>query len=285
MTATPIPRTLALTVYGDLAVSEIAPPPADRKPVITAWVTEDRSSEAYSRLCRHLDDGQPGVRRLSADRGVRDDASRVPRRRRRSGSGVRSFAATASAACTGACARPSAGASWRVQGAGARRPRRDDGDRGRRRRPERDDHDRPGGRPLRPRPAPSAARARRARRRAVVLPPRLARARRSSPRRRASGSRRWSRRPTASSSPSATSRSGARASSSARASRALRPPVHPAAPRPGAARARAALRELADEGLLRRRRAACWRSTTWGVDARRSSGDAGRTSDGVPCHR
>jgi ATP-dependent DNA helicase RecG len=58
LTATPIPRTLALTVYGDLDVSELALPPADRKPVITAWVTEERSSEAYSRLCRHLDDGR-----------------------------------------------------------------------------------------------------------------------------------------------------------------------------------------------------------------------------------
>jgi ATP-dependent DNA helicase RecG len=56
MTATPIPRTLALTVYGDLAVSEIAKPPADRKPVKTAWVTEERSSEAYKRLRKHLDD-------------------------------------------------------------------------------------------------------------------------------------------------------------------------------------------------------------------------------------
>jgi ATP-dependent DNA helicase RecG len=58
LTATPIPRTLALTVYGDLDVSELALPPADRKPIITAWVAEDRSSEAYSRLCRHLDDGR-----------------------------------------------------------------------------------------------------------------------------------------------------------------------------------------------------------------------------------
>ena len=58
MTATPIPRTLALTVYGDLAVSEIAAPPADRKPVVTRWVTEERSSEAYSRLRRHLDAGR-----------------------------------------------------------------------------------------------------------------------------------------------------------------------------------------------------------------------------------
>jgi ATP-dependent DNA helicase RecG len=58
MTATPIPRTLALTVYGDLAVSEIAAPPADRKPVVTAWVADERSSEAYQRLRRHLDDGR-----------------------------------------------------------------------------------------------------------------------------------------------------------------------------------------------------------------------------------
>ena len=58
MTATPIPRTLALTVYGDLAVSEIAKPPASRKPIVTAWVTEERSSEAYTRLRAHLAEGR-----------------------------------------------------------------------------------------------------------------------------------------------------------------------------------------------------------------------------------
>ncbi len=58
MTATPIPRTLALTIYGDLAVSEIAKPPANRKPIITAWVGAERSSEAYGRLRVHLDAGR-----------------------------------------------------------------------------------------------------------------------------------------------------------------------------------------------------------------------------------
>ena len=58
MTATPIPRTLALTVYGDLAVSEIAKPPASRKPIVTAWVTEERASEAYTRLRAHLAEGR-----------------------------------------------------------------------------------------------------------------------------------------------------------------------------------------------------------------------------------
>jgi ATP-dependent DNA helicase RecG len=58
MTATPIPRTLALTVYGDLAVSEIAKPPASRKPIITRWITEDRASEAYTRLTALLSEGR-----------------------------------------------------------------------------------------------------------------------------------------------------------------------------------------------------------------------------------
>jgi ATP-dependent DNA helicase RecG len=58
MTATPIPRTLALTIYGDLAVSEIAKPPANRKPIITASVGAEKSSEAYKRLRVHLDAGR-----------------------------------------------------------------------------------------------------------------------------------------------------------------------------------------------------------------------------------
>jgi ATP-dependent DNA helicase RecG len=58
MTATPIPRTLALTVYGDLSVTEITKPPANRKPIVTRWIPEDRASEAYRRLTRLLRDGR-----------------------------------------------------------------------------------------------------------------------------------------------------------------------------------------------------------------------------------
>src|SRR5262249_29489174 len=58
MTATPIPRTLALTLYGNLSVSEIAKPPANRKPIVTAWVTQAKSGEAYARLRKHLDAGR-----------------------------------------------------------------------------------------------------------------------------------------------------------------------------------------------------------------------------------
>jgi ATP-dependent DNA helicase RecG len=58
MTATPIPRTLALTVYGDLDVTELARPPANRKPVVTRWIPEERAGEAYRRLRRLLEEGR-----------------------------------------------------------------------------------------------------------------------------------------------------------------------------------------------------------------------------------
>jgi ATP-dependent DNA helicase RecG len=58
MTATPIPRTLALTLYADLDVSEIAQPPASRKPIVTSLITHERSSAAYQRLRRLLEEGR-----------------------------------------------------------------------------------------------------------------------------------------------------------------------------------------------------------------------------------
>jgi ATP-dependent DNA helicase RecG len=47
MTATPIPRTLALTVYGDLNISVIDEMPPGRQKVITRWVPEGKRQEMY----------------------------------------------------------------------------------------------------------------------------------------------------------------------------------------------------------------------------------------------
>ena len=47
MTATPIPRTLALTLYGDLDVSVIDEMPPGRMPIITRRISDERSAEVW----------------------------------------------------------------------------------------------------------------------------------------------------------------------------------------------------------------------------------------------
>jgi ATP-dependent DNA helicase RecG len=58
MTATPIPRTLSLTLYGDLEVSIIDELPPGRKPVETRIVEPAARIEAYEEVRRELEDGR-----------------------------------------------------------------------------------------------------------------------------------------------------------------------------------------------------------------------------------
>jgi ATP-dependent DNA helicase RecG len=58
MTATPIPRTLALTVYGDLDVSVIDAMPPGRIPIITKLYFESKRRDAYQFIESELDKGR-----------------------------------------------------------------------------------------------------------------------------------------------------------------------------------------------------------------------------------
>lgn len=58
MTATPIPRTLALTIYGDLDLSIISDMPEGRKRVITEIISENKRENAYEKIKKELEDGR-----------------------------------------------------------------------------------------------------------------------------------------------------------------------------------------------------------------------------------
>lgn len=57
MTATPIPRTLAMSVYGDLDTSVLDELPPGRKPVETVVLATERRAEVVARLARVLREG------------------------------------------------------------------------------------------------------------------------------------------------------------------------------------------------------------------------------------
>jgi ATP-dependent DNA helicase RecG len=58
MTATPIPRTLALTLYGDLDISLLDQMPQGRKPIITEIITPDKRDAMYKRIREELTAGR-----------------------------------------------------------------------------------------------------------------------------------------------------------------------------------------------------------------------------------
>ena len=60
MTATPIPRTLSMTIYGDLDVSVLDELPPGRQPVRTMILNEAERQRAYQLVKKELDRGQQG---------------------------------------------------------------------------------------------------------------------------------------------------------------------------------------------------------------------------------
>jgi ATP-dependent DNA helicase RecG len=58
MTATPIPRTLSLAMYGDLELVTIASKPAGRKPIDTRWFGEDKRKGVYQSIRKYVGQGR-----------------------------------------------------------------------------------------------------------------------------------------------------------------------------------------------------------------------------------
>ncbi len=92
MTATPIPRTLALTIYGDLDISLLDQMPLGRKPVITEVLGPEKREEAYSRvraelakgrqayvICPRIDEPDPTKEMAIQAKSVKAEAERLSR--------------------------------------------------------------------------------------------------------------------------------------------------------------------------------------------------------------
>lgn len=74
MSATPIPQTLALTVFGDLDVSVIKTMPLGRKPVTTYLVSEGHEENAYNAVRQEIQKGRQAYFVYPAIEGEDDDS-------------------------------------------------------------------------------------------------------------------------------------------------------------------------------------------------------------------
>ncbi len=90
MTATPIPRTLALTIYGDLDLTVIDQMPAGRKPIITEIIMPHERDEVYKKvedeikagrqayvICPRIDEADPTKEKALLVKSVRAEAKRL----------------------------------------------------------------------------------------------------------------------------------------------------------------------------------------------------------------
>ncbi len=92
MTATPIPRTLALTIYGDLDLSILDQMPVGRKPIITEILGPEKRELAYERvraelaagrqayvICPRIDEPDPTKELAIQAKSVKAEAERLKR--------------------------------------------------------------------------------------------------------------------------------------------------------------------------------------------------------------
>ena len=73
MTATPIPRTLALTVYGDLDVSVIDELPPGRTPIVTRRTTEERAGDVWEFVGKQVAQGRQAYLVYPVIEGANED--------------------------------------------------------------------------------------------------------------------------------------------------------------------------------------------------------------------
>jgi ATP-dependent DNA helicase RecG len=73
MTATPIPRTLALTLYGDLDVSVIDQMPPGRTPIVTRRTTAERAADVWDFVRKQVAQGRQAYLVYPVIEGSRDD--------------------------------------------------------------------------------------------------------------------------------------------------------------------------------------------------------------------
>jgi ATP-dependent DNA helicase RecG len=92
MTATPIPRTLALTLYGDLDLTLLDQMPAGRKKIITEIVSPETRGSAYAKIkeemkegrqlyviCPRIDEPDPTKELAVQAKSVNEEAARLKR--------------------------------------------------------------------------------------------------------------------------------------------------------------------------------------------------------------
>ncbi len=106
MTATPIPRTAAMTVYGDLDVSVLDELPPGRTPVETVWAQGPLDEqETWAKVRAEVAEGRQAYVVCPAHRGVRQAPGRVGRGDLRAADATPSSSGCVSVCSTGGCLR------------------------------------------------------------------------------------------------------------------------------------------------------------------------------------